>query len=126
MFKLLATPLAITFVQWQNLILITFKLCAKYFVYANIDDAYKYTNDVFTNVTLCTRSSLIMSLFYASDVFKYCTVHNIQAQRLNLPSVDMYQHITTFQLTHKMRRGKSLINKNLSTLLGQKKINKKN
>ena len=29
MFKLLATPLVITFVQWQNLILITFKLCVK-------------------------------------------------------------------------------------------------
>ena len=90
MFKLLATHLVITFVQWQNLILITFKLCAKYFVFANIDDAYKYTNDVFTNVTLCTRSSLIVSLFYVSDVFKYYTVYNIQAQRLLLPSVDMY------------------------------------
>ena len=77
MFNLLVTPLVITFVQWQNLILITFKLCAKYFVFANIDDAYKYTNDVFTNVTLCTRSSLIVSLFYASDVFKYYTVYNI-------------------------------------------------
>ena len=100
MFKLLATPLVITFVQWQNLILITFKLCAKYFVYAHIDDVYKDINDVFTNDTLCTRSSLTILLFYASDVFKYCTVYNIQAQRLLLPSVDMYQHITTFQLTH--------------------------
>ena len=58
MFKLLATPLVITFVQWQNLILITFKLCAKYFVYAHIDDVYKDINDVFTNVTLCTGFSL--------------------------------------------------------------------
>ena len=100
MFKLLATPLVITFVQWQNLILITFKLCVKYFVYTHIDDVYKDINDVFTNDTLCTRSSLTISLFYASDVFKYCTVYNIQAQRLLLHSVDMYQHITMFQLTH--------------------------
>ena len=58
MFNLLATPLVITFVQWQNLILITFKLCAKYFVYTHIDDVYKDINDVFANVTLCTGSSL--------------------------------------------------------------------
>ena len=81
MFKLLAAPLVITFVQWQNLILISFKLCAKYFVYAHIDDVYKDINDVFTNVTLCTGFSLTFLLFFASHVFIYCTVHYIQAQR---------------------------------------------
>ena len=57
MIKSLAIPLVIIFVQWQNLKLITFKLLAKTFVYTNIDDVYNDTDDVFTNVTPCTRSS---------------------------------------------------------------------
>ena len=57
MIKSLATPPVIIFVQWKNLIFNYIKLWAKTFVYTNIDDVYKDTDDVFTNVTPCTRSS---------------------------------------------------------------------
>ena len=57
-----------------------------------------------------------ISLFYASHVLKYCTVHNMQAQReyhyniqLILPSASIYQHVSTLQLTHKKIEGEGLI-----------------
>ena len=82
MIKSLATPLVFVFVQWQNLIFIYIQIvCQNFCVHKyrwrvqKIPMAYLETSPHAQDPAKC------ISLFYASHVLKYCTVHNMQAQR---------------------------------------------
>ena len=79
MIKSLATPLVFVFVQWQNLIFIYIQIVCQNFCVSmactKIPMAYLETSPHAQDPAKC------ISLFYASHVLKYCTVHNMQAQR---------------------------------------------